>query len=177
MLRKILVFTLILASSAGVAGAQRNSRGSNPLELGIDGGINFIFANPTVTILSLPAQDFRLGFILNNSWEAEPRVGLNSIHSNGASLTTYQLALGLLWHPGANPTGKGVYVRPFVGMTGVSGSGVSNNNGLLGVGLGAKIPFGDHRLATRVEANYAANLGNGGNNQIGLLFGLSFFTR
>jgi hypothetical protein len=176
MLKKIFALTLAMAASAAVAGAQRNSRGSNPIEFGIDGGITIGLESPTVTILSLPAQDFRMGFILNNTWEAEPRFGLTSIHSNGNSLTTYQLALGVLWHPGANPTGKGIYVRPFLGIAGTSVSGGgSNSNGILGIGLGAKLPFADRRLATRLEVNFANALGDGGGNQLGLLFGLSFF--
>ena len=175
MHRKLFVLVLSIATTSAAANAQR-ARGSNPIEFGIDGGIAFGLESPTVTVLSLPVQDFRMGFILNNTWEAEPRFGLTSIHSSGNSLTTYQLALGVLWHPGANPTGKGIYVRPFLGIAGASVSGGgSNSNGILGIGLGAKLPFSDRRLATRLEANFANALGDGGGKQLGLLFGLSFF--
>ena len=175
MLKEIFVLSVALTLTAGVAEAQR-SRGSNPIEFGIDGGLSFGTSSPTVTVISLPVQDFRMGFILNNTWEAEPRFGLTSVHQSGNSLTSYQLALGVLWHPGANPTGKGIYVRPFLGIAGASVSGGgSDSNGLLGIGLGAKLPFASRRLATRLEANYTNALGNGGGDQIGLLFGLSFF--
>jgi hypothetical protein len=174
MIRKTLFLSLALAATAGVAGAQRNSRGY-PIEFGIDGGIAFVFSDPTVTVLSLPAQDFRVGFILNNTWEVEPRFGLNSISSNGNHVTTYEAALGVLWHLRKNPTGKGAYLRPFLGLTGVSTDAGSDSNGLIGIGLGAKLPFGDRRLATRLEANLASGLGDGSNAQLGLLFGLSFF--
>jgi hypothetical protein len=175
MLRKLFVLVLAIAATSAVANAQR-ARGSNPIEFGIDGGLVIGLESPTVTVLSLPVQDFRMGFILNNTWEAEPRFGLNSIRSNGNSLTTYQLSLGVLWHPGHNPTGKGIYVRPFLGVAGISVSGGgSNSNGILGIGLGAKLPFSDRRLATRLEANLANALGDGGGTQLGLLFGLSFF--
>jgi hypothetical protein len=108
----------------------------------------------------------------------EPRFNLNSIHSNGASLTTYDFALGVVYQPDGDRVGKGFYGRPFIGVSGASGSGGgSTNNGYLGLGLGLKLPFADRRLATRMEANYAHGFGNGGGNQIGLLLGLSFFTR
>jgi hypothetical protein len=47
----------------------------------------------------------------------------------------------------------------------------------MGLGVGLKIPFSDRRLATRMEANYSHGFSNGGSNLIGLLIGLSFFTR
>jgi hypothetical protein len=174
MIKKTFLLALALAASAGVAGAQRNSRGY-PIEFGVDGGIAFVFSSPTVTVLSLPAQDFRVGFILDNTWELEPRFGLNSISSNGNHVTSYQAALGVLYHLRKNPTGKGAYLRPFLGLSGVSTTGGSDSNGLVGIGLGAKLPFGDRRLATRLEANLAQGLGSGSDAQLGLLFGLSFF--
>ena len=174
MLRKILVLSVALAATSAVAGAQRNSRGY-PIEFGIDGGISFVFSDPTVTLLSLPAQDFRVGFILNPAWEAEPRFGLNSASSNGNHLTTYEAALGVLYHLRKNPTGKGAYLRPFLGLSGISTDAGSDSNGFIGIGVGAKLPFGGRRLATRLEANLAQGLGDGSDAQLGLLFGLSFF--
>ena len=38
-------------------------------------------------------------------------------------------------------------------------------------------PFADRCLATRMEANYVRDFDNGGKNEIGVLIGLSFFTR
>jgi hypothetical protein len=43
--------------------------------------------------------------------------------------------------------------------------------------VGLKLPFDDRRLATRMEAAYSHTFGNGGANAIGVLIGLSFFTR
>ncbi|MBA3404182.1 MAG: hypothetical protein H0U13_05740, partial [Gemmatimonadaceae bacterium] len=74
------------------------------------------------------------------------------------------------------------YVRPFAGIAGfnVSVDGddndVGDTNGLLGVGLGLKVPL-ISRLSTRFEANVAGTFGDESNSQIGLLAGLSFFTR
>ncbi|HXL85641.1 MAG TPA: hypothetical protein VN927_00425, partial [Gemmatimonadaceae bacterium] len=59
----------------------------------------------------------------------------------------------------------------------VSGPGGNNNSGYMGLGVGLKIPIVDRRLATRMEANYAHGFSGGGSNMIGLLLGLSFFTR
>jgi hypothetical protein len=57
-------------------------------------------------------------------------------------------------------------------------SGISaSRNGLAGLGLGLKLPWDDRRLATRTEANYTHWVGNDGGNAIGILIGLSFFTR
>ena len=38
-------------------------------------------------------------------------------------------------------------------------------------------PFADRLHATRMEANYVRDFDNGGKNKIGVLIGLSFFTR
>jgi hypothetical protein len=47
---------------------------------------------------------------------------------------------------------------------------------LLGIGLGWKHPLVS-RLSSRLEANFAHQFGDGDSNEIGLLAGLSFFTR
>jgi hypothetical protein len=161
------------------AQAQRTSRGgSTPIELGIDGAILFGLDNPHATVLVLPLQDFRIGFIVSDKLEIEPRFNLTSVHSGGVSATDYAFQLGVLYQPAGDRAGKGVYGRPFVGISGSSGTGfASDNSGLMGLGLGLKIPFSDRRLATRLEAEYAHGFSNGGTNVIGVLFGLSFFTR
>ena len=81
--------------------------------------------------------------------------------------------------PAGDRVGKGFYLRPFLGVVGVSvsGGGGNDNSGYGGAGVGIKIPFADRRLATRMEANYAHGFSSGGSNQIGLTLGLSFFTR
>lgn len=168
---------LILAASP--AQAQRSRQGSTPVELGIDGGVIFGLDAPHVSLVSLPIQDFRVGFLVEPKWEIEPRFNLNSIHtSGGGSATTYNFDLGVLYQPAGDRVGKGLYVRPFIGLSGVSVSGGgSNSNGHAGAGLGVKLPWNDRRLATRLEANYTHGFGNGGGNAIGVLIGLSFFAR
>jgi len=178
MKRFVVPAVLALVLMAPIAQAQRSSqRGSSPIEFGIDGGVTFGLDNPNVTLVSLPVQAFRVGFLMTPTLEVEPRVNLNSIHGGGASLTTYDIGVGVLYQPAGDRVGKGLYGRPFIGVSGFSGSGASDNSGYAGLGVGLKIPFADRRLATRMEANYAHGFGGGGSNQIGLLIGLSFFTR
>jgi hypothetical protein len=180
MIKSLLVlFAATLVIAAPTAKAQRSSqRGSTPIELGIDGAIIFELDAPHGTALVLPLQDFRIGFLVSDKWELEPRFNLTSIHSGGVSATQYTFELGALYQPAGDRVGKGLYGRPFFGVTGSRATGfASDNSGYLGLGLGLKIPFSDRRLASRLETNYAHGLGNGGGNAIAVLFGLSFFTR
>jgi hypothetical protein len=177
-MKKILVVGITaIVLTAPAANAQRSQR-SSPIELGIDGGVIFGLDAPRVTVVALPLQDFRIGFLVNDNLELEPRFNLNSIHSGGGSLTAYSFEFGALFQPAGDRVGKGFYGRPYFGVSGtrVSG-GASNNNGYLGIGAGLKLPFADRRLATRMEANYTHGFSNAGTNAIGLLIGLSFFTR
>jgi hypothetical protein len=110
--------------------------------------------------------------------ELEPRFNLTSAHSGGASATDYNFELGVLYQPAGDRLGKGLYGRPFFGVSGSSGTGfASSNSGYLGLGVGLKIPFSERRLASRLEAAYTHGFDNGGTNALGVLFGLSYFTR
>lgn len=180
MKRLVVLGVLSLTLVAPAANAQRAShQNSGPIEFGIDGGVIFGLDAPRTTIVALPAQDFRLGYFLSDKVEVEPRFNINSVHVNGGgSLTTYAFEVGVLLQPGGDRVGKGLYLRPLVGVSGASVSGGgSNNSGYAGAGFGLKLPWADRRLATRMEANYEHGFSNGGSNQIGLLIGLSFFTR
>ncbi|HZE08421.1 MAG TPA: hypothetical protein VE110_06650 [Gemmatimonadaceae bacterium] len=173
-------FLVALAVVAPSARAQRyGQRGSTPIELGVDAAMVFGLDNPHTTAVTLPVPSFRIGFIVDNNLELEPRLQVNSVHVAGlGTLTDYDFQLGVLFMPGGDRVGKDVYIRPFLGFSGTSASGAgSNSNGDAGVGLGVKLPFADRRLATRLEAAYDHGFGNGGTNAIGLFAGLSFFTR
>ena len=175
--RLLLLGALSFALVAPVAEAQRGPRRSGgPIELGIDGGITFGLDNPTFTLISLPVQAFRVGYFLNDRFEIEPRISITSASGGGNSATAYSLETGLLYQPHGDRVGKGLYFRPFLGLVGVSvsGGGGDNNAGVVGIGAGLKLPFADRRMATRLEANYAHS---DGTNLLGLLFGLSWFTR
>jgi hypothetical protein len=178
MKRLVVLRALAIVVAAPAVSAQRSSQRSGPIELGIDGGVSFLFASPTVTRVTLPVQDFRLGYFLNDKAEIEPRFNLNSVHASGGGVTTFGFELGVLLLPHGDRVGNGLYLRPFAGVTGISVTGGgSNNSGNAGVGVGLKLPFEDRRLATRMEANYTREFGGGGMNEIGVLIGLSFFTR
>jgi hypothetical protein len=175
MKRFAVLGCLAVALTASAATAQRASR---PVELGIDGGIMIGFDDPNVTVVSLPVQAFRVGFFMTDRVEIEPRVAFNSISGGGASFQTYALELGALFHPGGYRTGRGIYIRPFGGIEGVNTDLGDDNNGYLGAGVGIRFPFADRRLATRFEGNLAHVFAEGGGaNRLGILFGLSFFTR
>jgi hypothetical protein len=178
MKRIFVVLAVALALAAPVAGAQRASRrSSGPIELGIDGGVTFGIGNGGGTVVALPVQSFRLGYFLSDDLEIEPRVAITSASGGGASVSTYDLQAGLLFVPAGDRVGKGLYLRPFLGVIGINLPGPNDtNSGYAGVGLGVKLPFSDRRLATRMEANYE-HVFSGGSNTIGLLIGLSFFTR
>lgn len=166
----MLVFVALPAT------AQRSQR-STPIELGIDGGVLFGLNTPRTTVVALPIQSFRVGFLVTDNLALEPRAAINSIHGGGASVTTYDFQLGVVYQPDGDRVGKGLYGRPFLGVSGASVSpGGSNSNGYIGLGVGLKLPFADRRLATRMEANYEHGFGGGGSNIIGVLIGLSFFT-
>ena len=94
-MKGLLFFSVgALTLAASSAEAQRSSRGaSSPIELGIDGGVIFGLDNPNVSIVSLPVQDFRIGFLVTPRWEMEPRFNLTSIHGGGVSATSYSLSL------------------------------------------------------------------------------------
>ena len=177
MKRIVVLGTIALALSATAANAQRARSSGGAIELGIDGGVTFAFSDPNTTIVALPDQSFRLGYFLNDKAELEPRFNLNSAHGGGFSATSFDFELGLLLIPKGDRVGKGLYVRPFLGIVGLSGDLGDDNTGYAGAGVGLKIPFADRRLAWRSEANYAHAFSNGGSNQLGLSTGFSWFTR
>jgi hypothetical protein len=179
MTKRIVVLgILLLAAVAPAAEAQRSQRGSRAIELGIDGGIFFGLDDPNATVVSLPVQAFRIGFPMTPKLALEPRAALNSFRAGGGSVTNYMLELGVVYSPNGDRVGRGLYGRPFVGVSGRSSSGPGDDSDAhLGLGVGLKIPFADRRLATRLEANYAHQFSDPGTNQIGVLIGLSFFTR
>ena len=179
MIKRLLVVAVAVALIGPAAGAQRTSRnGSGQIELGIDAGLTFGVGSSSGTLFSLPTQVFRLGYFLSDKLEFEPRFSINSISGGGNTVSTYNLEAGLLLIPDGDRVGKGFYIRPFLGVAGISVPGPGDSNsGYAGVGAGLKLPFADRRLATRLEANYEHGFSGGGSNTIGLLVGLSFFTR
>ena len=182
MTKKLLVLAVLgFLFHASAAAAQRRASASHPVEFGIDGALLFTLDDPHATVLTLPVQDFRVGLFYNDQVEFEPRFNLTSAHGGGISATDYTFELGVLFIPGGDRVGKSLYVRPFLGVSGAKLSGdlgdASDNSGYGGIGLGVKLPFSDRRLATRLEANYTRGFDDDGTDAIGVLFGLSFYTR
>ena len=151
----------------------------NPLEIGIDAGAQFGLDDPHVTTIALPGQHIRVGFMVSPKISFEPTVGLNYIHAAGQSETSYEALVGMLYHLSTDRRTSQVYVRPFVGFVGTSVAGNNETQAALGAGLGIKLPMYE-RLSTRFEANYGHTFSSGAagsSNSIGLLAGLSFYTR
>ena len=176
MIKRIASAVATLAFAATAAGAQSPT----PIELGVDAGVTIGLGDNSVTVIDIPAQALRAGFPIGTRTSLEPKLGMTIISGDGDTFTTYQAELGLLYHlgssryPGAYHR-AGLYVRPFLGIVGFSGDG-SDSNGYLGAGVGYKVPLLS-RLSARYEANFSHQFGDGDGNAIGLLAGLSFFTR
>ena len=182
-MRKFFPALTFLVFGAVTAGAQT----SRPLELGIDAGVTIGIDDDAFTTIDIPVQAFRIGFPITNRASLEPKIRINLVTGDGGTATSYRGELGLLYHlgsdryPGAYHR-AGLYVRPFVGIAGFnfddddSDLDGSDASGLLGAGIGYKFPLVS-RLSTRLEANFAHYFGDADATEIGLLAGLSFFTR
>jgi hypothetical protein len=163
----------ILALSAS-ASAQRSSSMASPSpEIGIDAGISFGLGTPQITTISIPAQSIRMGFFVSPVLSIEPTLGLTSMSGDLGSATVYNIGVGALYHFAASRAVNQFYVRPFLNIVGVSGDAGSDSQAAFGVGGGLKMPLRD-RIATRFEANFQHT---DGSDAIGLLAGLSFYTR
>jgi hypothetical protein len=184
---KYSVFAATFAFAVAVAPAAR-AQGTgtttvpttdNPVELGIDAGVSFGLDDPHVTTVSIPGQHIRAGFFFGRQLEFEPSFGLDYIHASGVSQTRYEALVGMLYHFTPNRRASQLYVRPFVGFLGTNIDGSNETQAALGGGVGLKVPMYP-RLSARFEANYTHTFSSGdadASNAIGLLAGLSFFTR
>jgi hypothetical protein len=173
----------LFAATTSTAVAQTSAAAPNQLELGIDAGATFGLGDESSVQITLPASRLRVGFFLPNSrWSIEPATGLSWTKVEGADgVFVYNLEVGALYHLAppsdisAIPPMSVVYVRPFLGVTGVSSGGNDDSEFFIGAGLGVELPWRPN-LAWRLEAN----TGYGFDNQafrLGLLAGMSFFTR
>ena len=173
------VANLAVAAALALVSSIASAQDPRPLELGIDAGVTFGLDDPNVTVIAIPIQAFRIGFLMTERVSIEPVFSLNSVRADGDHITAYSAAVGFPYHFGTFRSGP--YLRPFVGVTGVSGTDLEGVSQLfLGAGIGVKIPVIDSRLAWRLEANFAHAFDDGdveGGSQIGLRAGLSFFTR
>lgn len=180
-------FTVAAALSLVATVASAQSTAPRPLELGIDAGVTIELGDNSTTTINIPVSAFRVGYPISPRTSLEPKVMLSLSTGNDVTVTQYRAEVGLLYHlgsdryPGAYQR-AGVYVRPFLGIVGfdfnadVDALDSSDSAGILGAGLGWKHPLVS-RLSSRLEANFAHRFGDDDSNEIGLLAGLSFFTR
>ncbi|MGI9044209.1 MAG: hypothetical protein ACR2GK_08815 [Gemmatimonadaceae bacterium] len=179
MLKPIAATLAALALGAVTAGAQATD-GPDPLELGVDAGITIGFGDNSRTSIDIPVSSARVGFPIGRRTSLEPKFRINVTTGDGDTFTSYRAEMGLLYHlgssryPGAYHR-AGMYVRPFLGVSGFS-NGASSSSSLVGFGFGFKQPIVS-RLSSRFEANVAQHFGDRDGAELGLLAGLSFFTR
>lgn len=163
----------VLAAAPAFASAQ-----SNPIELGVDAALAIGLDEPRVTTIAIPIQRFRAGFFTSPTRSLEPWLAVNfAAVQGGGSLSTINLGLGVLFHLSPDRTRTQAYMRPFGGFTSFA-NGASNTQATVGFGVGFKSPFANRRLATRFEA-FLSHVFDDPNDftSVGLLFGLSYFTR
>lgn len=150
-----------------------------PREFGIDGGATIGFGDLEGTAIQFPAQNFRVGFFRSPTTSIEPFGSLNYFSFGDADITQVSVGTGVLYHFSPDRARGQAYVRPFAAVDFVSGGGESETQFQVGGGLGVKVPWQD-RFAWRLEAalGYAVETGDlPGGPTLGLLAGLSFFTR
>ena len=129
-----------------------------------------------VTALTIPAQQFRVGFFTSPSRSIEPTLAVNFVRVEGDNFSQIVLGLGVLFHMTPDRTRSQTYFRPFAGISTVSGGGASDTGARLGLGFGIKSPLVP-RLSSRLEAFVAHQFDDDDQTSIGVLFGLSFFPR
>lgn len=192
--RSLRVFRVVATLTTAVAlvlngssAAAQTSMG-RATEFGVDAGATFGLGSQSSIDFSLPGSRFRLGFFQPGSHiSIEPAAGVGYHKVQGVDgVFQYDLQLGALYHfapmtisttqgGGATSPAASPYVRPFVGLTGFSGGGNSNNEVSIGAGLGVMVPWRTE-LSWRLEGNLGYGFTNKA-SRIGLLAGLSYFPR
>jgi hypothetical protein len=153
---------------------------ANLVELGVDGALAITLEDPSVTTLAIPIERFRVGFFTSSTLSWEPWLALTyvNVEGPGGTASTVTAGLGLLFHQSRIRTRTHTYMRPFGGLTTQSFGGSSDTDAHLGFGIGVKMPWQNRRLATRLEAFLQHVFADPeGITSVGVLFGLSFFTR
>lgn len=177
-----LLAGLALAAAPGAAVAQ-TAGAPRVQEFGLDAGAVIGLGDQSSVTIDVPAARARVGFFLTNDsrWSLEPAAGLSFVKVEGADARLfYNIEAGALYHVGepvdplATTRPSTAYVRPFIGLNGVTGDG-GDNEVSTGIGIGVKVPWRSG-LAWRLEGN----VGYGFDNEafrLGAFAGLSIFTR
>ncbi|MDB4879172.1 MAG: hypothetical protein JWL60_618 [Gemmatimonadetes bacterium] len=180
---------LLLLAIAPAAEAQRASASAPmPLEFGMDAGLSFGTGGTDNSVeFGLPVPSVRVGFHMSPAWSVEPSLSLFRTSVTGESATVYELGIAALYHFSAVRTAPQLYARPFFNFTGANTTvrtsptttvSTSDTGTEFGAGFGAKLPWRD-RMAWRLEGNISRLSDNvpSGQTRVGLLAGLSYFTR
>jgi hypothetical protein len=189
-MRRILsVAAVALLAIAPAAQAQRGAtNAAMPLEFGVDGGLSFGTGGTNNSVdFALPIPAVRVGFHMNPTWSIEPSLSLYNRSVTGGSSTDYQIGVAALYHFSPSRAANQFYARPFLNFIGdrtktetspTTTVTTSSNMTEIGAGFGVKMPWRD-RMAWRVEGNlsHLSEKVATGDTRVGVLFGLSYFTR
>jgi len=162
---------------------------SQPIEIGFDASLASIKYNynqntpngqrqgsTTSTLFAFPIQSVRVGFPLNDRIALEPSLGFMHASTDGLSQTGYDARVALVVALTQDRHQPQWFARPFVGVA-HDWQGLLDTHTTLGVGAGVRLPMAD-RIASRIEGRYTYySMSNfDGGHELGLYFGLSFFT-
>src|SRR5688500_4852625 len=123
----VLAAGLAVAANAPMAQAQRGQ--PRPIELGIDAALAYDDGdNISRTSFTIPVPRFRVGFFMSDGISLEPFFSLqyartefeSDAFEQSVSVTQYDLGLGLRFHFASDRTRSQPYLRPFVGISGLS---------------------------------------------------------
>jgi hypothetical protein len=192
MRRIVSIAALSVLAFSTSASAQRGTANSSStgtaMELGVDGGPSFgMGGQNSYTLFDMPIQQLRAGFFVAPQWSIEPTVRYARSSVGGLSDSRYAIGAGALYHFSAVRTQSQFYVRPYLNLIGFRSTDqvtptttqtTSVSLTEMGGGLGVKLPWKD-RLAWRFEANMShySKPYFGADNRLGLLVGMSYFTR
>jgi hypothetical protein len=155
-------------------------------ELGTDAALLLnLDADPgeVSTALTIPVGVLRAGYFYTPQLSIEPFFSLDyASFDGGASASDYTLGVGGVFHLSPARTTSVMFVRPFLAVVGGSfdpggpGASTSDSDIMLGAGFGMKWPKLAGRFAWRGEVNLSRQF-DAEQTTIGLLFGISYFTR
>lgn len=178
-------FPLLVAMLAFAASPALAQSSMGPIEIGFDASISRVTVgadgaeSTSLTAAQLPLQSVRVAIPVMRYLSIEPAVSVLYFSADGESQTSFSGEIAGLIHLSPDRTKIQPFLRPFVGYdhdTVLSGS--SGDRMTFGGGLGMKVPAGS-RFAFRVEGRYRhfAEVDETTLNSIGLVLGLSFFTK
>jgi len=163
------LFLFVTGITAVIAPVARAQRQSTLVELGIDASFarQSIHSEPdalgrevtvNVNTIDIPLGVIRAGFFITESVAIEPAFGLHYQRVGDASTSQTVFDIGLPIYLSPNRRENQIFIRPVVGLSHITsdpatGSGRSDTQANVGVGLGIKMPLSD-RFATRIEAQY-----------------------